>query len=203
MKNVKLITKKYFYKVLIKDLEDRPKFKSIKDSYIMPKYKEALDNLRAGDFSLPYFITESGKVFVYVSDLKIYIIPTIYDVDEIMNEIRESDLDLSNWYLLYENSNNPYIMNTYLKPAKWSGSLDKGYGQGTYKIVNTFENFVIEFSIYTKIDYWIRSYIGFDDMIKTDSLSDDNILKKKQLIEFILVEKGNNYIIDEKKSKSC
>lgn len=199
-KNISLITKEYFYNSL--KISVPIEFEKYSNNSLN-KFDEITKLKKDEDLIMPYFKTRNNYFFVYLNSLNLILIPRIYkNQTEILDEIRKSYLDLSNWEILKISDDVPYIKNTYLRAEH--DSLGLVYEPGTYIINNIDTKEQFEFSIYTeKSPYCVDmydSYLGYKEIAYNDDLiRTDDIYKKEQLFELILENNGRCYI---KKSDS-
>lgn len=199
-KNISLVTKEYFYSSL--NVSIPIEFNKYSNNYLN-RFSEITKLNKNEDLVMPYFKTGNNQFFVYLNSLSLILIPKIYETqDKILNEIKRSYLDLSNWDIIKTSNNVPYIKNTYLRAEH--DSLGLVYESGTYVINNEDTKEQFEFSIYTEkspyCDDSYYSYLGYKEIAYNDDLiRTDDIYKKEQLFELILENNGRRYI---KKSDS-
>lgn len=201
-KNISLVTKEYFYNSL--NVSIPTEFNKYGNNHLN-KFNEITKLNKDEDLIMPYFKTGDNQFFVYLNSLSLILIPKIYkDQDKILNEIKKSYLDLSNWKIHKTSNSVPYIKNTYLRAEH--DSLSLVYEPGTYIIDNKDTKEQFEFSIYTEEspygDDSYYSYLGYKEIAYNDDLiRADDIYKKEQLFELILENNGRSYI-KESDSKS-
>lgn len=191
MKNtIKLVTKDYFYKSLGGNYP--MEFTRYEEKFIPGKFLELLDTIHSEDFIMPYFKT-NNYFFVFIKSLGLYLIPNIYkDHKKILEEIKDSDVDLSNWVIKKVSDKIPYIKNTYLRGDH--NSINGIFESGSYVIDNTDTKEQFKFSIYNSTDYFIRSYLGYDEIAYSDDLiRNADKFKVEQLYELILCNNGKSY----------
>lgn len=195
--SIYLVTKDYFYCQLNKK-PGEVKFNKVNSETFEEFFNlTRIDKDSGRDFIIPYFETGNDHFFVYLNSINLYLIPDIYDKEEVMREINESKLVLSDWKLRKVSDKVPYIINTYLRANHSSvySNSNSAIESGSYIIENDRTNEKFNFSIYTRLDFQTyNSYIGFDDMAYDDDLIRTSYkFKKEELFELILKNNGRCY----------
>lgn len=195
--SIYLVTKDYFYGQLNKK-PGEVKFNKVNSETFEEFFNlTGIDKDSGRDFIIPYFETDNDHFFVYLNSINLYLIPNIYDKEEVMRKINDSKLVLSDWKLRKVSDKVPYIINTYLRANHSSVYSDSNSAieSGSYIIENDRTNEKFNFSIYTRLDFQTyNSYIGFDDMAYDDSLiRSDYKFKKEELFKLILENNGRCY----------
>lgn len=203
---IKLITKSRYYKILGKEIyKDYVKY--FKVVFPEDRWNKFLSISESS--CIYYLLEEENKVFVYIPNIEVLLIPKIYkNPDDLYNKILSSETTLSNWKVSLIKELKPsehrqdYTLNTF-KIGNFQYLLDRNistvvYTSGKYKLINSdFPEDSMDFSLTNNLGgpdaYWKNTYLAFPEKSEV-MLSDKPKLQLiEDLIATILNENGRNY----------
>lgn len=203
---IKLITKNRYYKILGKEIyKDYIKYSKV----VFPEDRWSKFLSISESSCIYYLLEEENKVFVYIPNIEVLLIPKIYkNPDNLYNKILSSETTLSNWKVSLIKELKPsehrqdYTLNTF-KIGNFQYLLDRNistvvYTSGKYKLINSdFPEDSMDFSLTNNLGdpdaYWKKTYLAFPEKSEV-MLSDKPKLQLiEDLIATILNENGRNY----------
>lgn len=131
-----------------------------------------------------------NRVFGYLSKFNTLCIPAKYDIEDTIELLRSSNIDLGSWIVESCKEDdldfNPDQVNCYFHERGSSGVPNREISTGYYKITNTITKEVIYVSIE---DDWVNNIIKYK-LKKNLDTSESDIYLMDNLISLLLYEKG-------------